>query len=86
MLSRLAREIGDKRVLRAYLSAGILRYGLVSAPTEGTPQGSPLSPFLSNVVLDELDEELERRGHRFVRYADDCNLTSFVNFLSTKVL
>ena len=77
LLSRLAREIGDKRVLkliRAYLSAGILRYGLVSAPTEGTPQGSPLSPFLSNVVLDELDEELERRGHRFVRYADDCNI------------
>ena len=77
LLSQLAREIGDKRVLkliRAYLSAGILRYGLVSAPTEGTPQGSPLSPFLSNVVLDELDQELERRGHRFVRYADDCNI------------
>lgn len=77
LLSRLAQEIGDKRVLkliRAYLNAGILRYGLVSAPTEGTPQGSPLSPFLSNVVLDELDEELERRGHRFVRYADDCNI------------
>ncbi len=78
LLSRLAREIGDKRVLkliRAYLSAGILRYGLVSAPTEGTPQGRPLSPFLSNVVLDGLDEELERRGHRFVRYADDCKIS-----------
>ena len=77
LLSRLAQEIGDKRVLkliRAYLNAGILRYGLVSAPTKGTPQGSPLSPFLSNVVLDELDQELERRGHRFVRYADDCNI------------
>ena len=77
LLSRLAQEIGDKRVLkliRAYLNAGILQYGLVSVPTEGTPQGSPLSPFLSNVVLDELDQELERRGHRFVRYADDCNI------------
>ena len=72
----LSLEIGDAgtKLIRAYLSAGILRYGLVSAPTEGTPQGSPLSPFLSNVVLDELDEELERRGHRFVRYADDCNI------------
>ncbi len=77
LMSRLAQEIGDKRVLkliRAYLNAGILQNGLVSVPKEGTPQGSPLSPFLSNGVLDELDRELERRGHRFVRYADDCNI------------
>ncbi len=77
LMSRLAQEIGDKRVwklIRAYLNAGILQNGLVSVPKEGTPQGSPLSPFLSNVVLDELDQELEHRGHRFVRYAADCNI------------
>lgn len=77
LMSRLALRIGDKRVLRlirAYLRAGILENGLVSVPTEGTPQGGPLSPFLSNVVLDELDKELESRGHRYVRYADDCNI------------
>jgi RNA-directed DNA polymerase len=77
LMSRLAQRIGDKRVLkliRAYLQAGILENGLVSVPTEGTPQGGPLSPFLSNVVLDEWDKELERRGHRFVRYGDDCNI------------
>ena len=77
LMSRLALRIADKRVLkliRAYLRAGILEHGLVSVPTEGTPQGGPLSPFLSNVVLDELDQELESRGHRYVRYADDCNI------------
>jgi len=77
LMSRLATEIEDKRVLkliRSYLQAGILENGLVHVPTEGTPQGGPLSPFLSNVVLDELDRELEARGHRFVRYADDLNL------------
>jgi len=77
LMSRLAPQIGDKRVLkliRAYLQAGILENGLVKVPTEGTPQGGPLSPFLSNVVLDEWDKELERRGHRFVRYGDDCNI------------
>jgi len=77
LMNRLASRIGAKRVLkliRAYLHAGILEDGLVTVPTEGTPQGGPLSPFLSNVVLDELDKELERRGHRFVRYADDANL------------
>lgn len=77
LMSRLSLRIVDKRVLkliRAYLRAGILEYGLVSVPTEGTPQGGPLSPFLSNVVLDELDKELESRGHRYVRYADDCNI------------
>jgi RNA-directed DNA polymerase len=77
LMSKLAERIADKRVLkliRAYLRAGILEHGLVTVPTEGTPQGGPLSPFLSNVVLDELDKELERRGHRFVRYADDSNI------------
>lgn len=75
LLSRLATRITDKRVLaliRRYLNSGILIGGLVSPTEEGVPQGGPLSPLLSNVVLDELDKELERRGHRFVRYADDC--------------
>jgi RNA-directed DNA polymerase len=77
LMSRLAQRITDKRVLkliRAFLQAGILEDGLMTIPTEGTPQGSPLSPFLSNVVLDELDKELENRGHRFCRYADDSNI------------
>ena len=77
LMSSLARQIEDKRMLkliRGYLTAGILDNGLVSTPTEGTQQGGPLSPFLSNVVLDELDKELEKRGHRFVRYGDDCNI------------
>ena len=75
LLSRLATRITDKRVLaliRFYLNSGILIGGLVSPTEEGVPQGGPLSPLLSNVVLDELDKELERRGLRFVRYADDC--------------
>jgi RNA-directed DNA polymerase len=77
LMSRLARRIGDKRILRLirrYLQAGMMEGGLVSPRTQGTPQGGPLSPLLSNVLLDELDKELERRGHRFVRYADDCNV------------
>jgi RNA-directed DNA polymerase len=77
LMARVARRIKDKRVLlliRRYLQAGIMEEGLVSPRTEGTPQGSPLSPLLSNILLDELDKELERRGHRFVRYADDCNI------------
>jgi RNA-directed DNA polymerase len=77
LMSRLARRIKDKRILRLirrYLQAGMMEDGLVSQRTEGTPQGGPLSPLLSNVLLDELDKELERRGHRFVRYADDCNV------------
>ncbi len=77
LMSRLARRIEDKRILwliRGYLQAGMLKGGLVSPRTQGTPQGGPLSPLLSNVLLDELDKELERRGHRFVRYADDCNV------------
>ena len=77
LMSRIARKVKDKRVLRLirrYLQAGIMRDGLETARTEGTPQGSPLSPLLSNIVLDDLDKELERRGHKFARYADDCNI------------
>ena len=77
MMSRLARQIKDKRVLRLirkYLQAGMMSGGLVTARREGTPQGGPLSPLLSNILLDELDKELERRGHTFCRYADDCNI------------
>ena len=77
LMSRLARRIEDKRILRLvrrYLQAGMMAGGIVSPRSEGTPQGGPLSPLLSNVLLDELDKELERRGHRFVRYADDCNI------------
>jgi RNA-directed DNA polymerase len=77
LMAHLAKRIDDKRVLgliRAFLNAGVMENGLVEASYEGTPQGGPLSPLLSNVVLDELDKELERRGHQFVRYADDCNI------------
>ena len=77
LMGALAKRISDKRMLRlirAFLKAGVMEDGLVCATDEGTPQGGPLSPLLSNIVLDELDGELERRGHRFVRYADDCNI------------
>jgi RNA-directed DNA polymerase len=77
LMAALAERITDKRMLRlirAFLTAGVMEDGLVSPVDEGTPQGGPLSPLLSNVVLDELDRELERRGRRFVRYADDCNI------------
>lgn len=77
LMARVARRVKDKRVLRLigrYLRAGMTEGGLASPRTEGTPQGGPLSPLLSNILLDELDKELERRGHRFVRYADDCNV------------
>src|SRR5664279_3196181 len=77
LMGQIAKRIGDKRLLkliRAFLNAGVMENGLVSPSVEGTPQGGPLSPLLSNLVLDELDRELERRGHRFVRYADDCNI------------
>lgn len=73
----LSRRIEDPKVLqliRRYLQSGVMEKGLVSPNTEGTPQGGPLSPLLSNIVLDELDKELEKRGLRFVRYADDCNI------------
>jgi RNA-directed DNA polymerase len=77
LMGLVAKRITDKRVLkliRAFLNAGVMEKGLVSAIDEGTPQGGPLSPLLSNIMLNELDRELERRGHRFVRYADDCNI------------
>ena len=77
LMSRVARKVGDKRVLgliRRYLQAGLMAEGVVSPRVEGTPQGGPLSPLLSNILLDELDKELERRGHKFCRYADDCNI------------
>ena len=77
LMSRLARKVKDERVLkliRRYLEAGMMSDGVVSARTEGTPQGGPLSPLLSNILLTDLDRELERRGHRFCRYADDCNI------------
>ena len=77
LMSRVARRVRDKRVLRLirrYLQAGIMEDGLVAQRTEGTPQGGPLSPLLSNILLDDLDKELERRGHAFCRYADDCNI------------
>ena len=74
LMSRLAGKIKDKRVLkviRQYLRSGVMVSGVMVPTEEGTPQGGPLSPLLSNIVLDELDKELEKRGHRFVRYADD---------------
>lgn len=77
LMGQIAKRVGDKKLLkliRAFLNAGVMENGLVSPSVEGTPQGGPLSPLLSNLVLDELDRELERRGHRFVRYADDCNV------------
>ena len=77
LMGQVAKRIEDKRLLkliRAFLNAGVMENGLVSPSVEGTPQGGPLSPLLSNLVLDELDRELERRGLRFVRYADDCNI------------
>jgi group II intron reverse transcriptase/maturase len=77
LMDRLAQRINDKavlRLIRRYLEAGILSQGVAMQRIEGTPQGGPLSPLLANVLLDEVDRDLERRGHRFVRYADDCNV------------
>src|SRR5262247_4856790 len=77
LMAQIAKRVEDKRLLkliRAFLNAGVMENGLVSPSVEGTPQGGPLSPLLSNLALDVLDRELERRGHRFVRYADDCNI------------
>lgn len=77
LMGLLAKKIEDKgtlKLLRNYLNSGIMEDGVVSPRTEGTPQGSPLSPLLSNIVLNELDKELQARGHRFVRYADDCSI------------
>jgi RNA-directed DNA polymerase len=100
LMAKLAERINDKRMLkliRAFLRAGVMENGLVSPVDEGTPQGGPLSPLLSNIVLDELDRELERRGHRYARYADDCNIyvrsqragervmASITQFITTKL-
>jgi RNA-directed DNA polymerase len=100
LMAKLAERINDKRMLkliRAFLRAGVMENGLVSPVDEGTPQGGPLSPLLSNIVLDELDRELERRGHRCARYADDCNIyvrsqragervmASITQFITTKL-
>ena len=77
LMSRVARKVADKRVLRLirrYLQAGLMQGGVETQRTEGTPQGGPLSPLLSNILLDDLDKELEKRGHAFCRYADDCNI------------
>ena len=77
LMYKLSKDIKDKRVLkliRKYLQSGIMINGIVVSNEEGTPQGGPLSPLLSNIILDELDKELEKRGHRFCRYADDCNI------------
>ena len=77
LMGLIAKRVADKRILklvRAFLNAGVLEGGLVSPTEEGTPQGGPLSPLLSNLMLDVLDKELEKRGHHFVRYADDCNV------------
>jgi RNA-directed DNA polymerase len=76
-MARVARVVKDQRVLtliRKYLESGVMVNGVVMETGEGTPQGGPLSPLLANIMLDDLDKELERRGHRFVRYADDCNI------------
>jgi group II intron reverse transcriptase/maturase len=77
LMARVARVVKDKRVLKlivAYLNSGVMVNGVVLDTEEGTPQGGPLSPLLSNIMLDDLDKELEKRGHKFVRYADDCNI------------
>lgn len=77
LMEKVSKQIGDERVLkliRRYLEAGMMANGIVSPRTEGTPQGGPLSPLLSNILLTDLDKELERRGHAFCRYADDCNI------------
>jgi len=100
LMGRLAKRVRDKRVLkliRGFLNAGVMEDGLVSPTDEGTPQGGPLSPLLSNIVLDDFDHELEKRGLRFARYADDCNvyvrsrragqrvMQSLTRFLTTKL-
>jgi RNA-directed DNA polymerase len=77
LMARIGRKVKDRRVkalIRGYLRSGVLLGGVVSVTVKGTPQGGPLSPLLSNIVLDDLDKELERRGHKFCRYADDCNI------------
>jgi len=100
LMGQIVKRVEDRRLLkliRAFLNAGVMENGLLSPSLEGTPQGGPLSPLLSNLVLDDLDRELERRGHRFVRYADDCNvyvrseragqrvMRSITNFITRKL-
>lgn len=89
LMSRLARRIGDKRlllVIRRFLSVGMMSKGIVNQRDEGVPQGSPLSPLLSNILLDDLDKELEKRGHSFVRFADDCNIYVRSSIAAERVL
>ncbi len=89
LMSRVARKIGDKRVLkliRKFLQAGIMVDGLCILGEEGTPQGGPLSPLLANIILDDLDKELERRGHKFCRYADDCNIYVYSEEAGSRVM
>jgi len=89
LMARVARKIRDKtllRLIRRYLEAGMMHEGIVEPRSEGTPQGGPLSPLLSNILLDDLDKELERRGHRFERYADDCNIYVRSKAAGTRVL
>ena len=77
LMARVGRKVGDKRVLALigrYLRVGVMAGGVETQRRQGTPQGGPLSPLLSNILLDDLDKELERRGHAFRRYADDCNV------------
>ncbi len=100
LMSRVARKVKDKKILlliRRFLQAGVMENGLVQVTEEGTPQGGPLSPLLSNIMLDDFDKELEKRGLRFARYADDCNIyvksekagqrvmQSVIKFLTTKL-
>jgi RNA-directed DNA polymerase len=100
LMARIETRVSDRRLrklIRAFLKAGVMESGLVSPVDEGTPQGGPLSPLLSNIVLDEFDRELERRGLRFARYADDCNvyvrsrragervMASITRFITTKL-
>ncbi len=80
LMSRIARQIDDKRILRIirrFLQAGIMHNGVCILQDKGTPQGGPLSPLLANIMLDDLDKELEKRGHKFCRYADDCNIYAY---------
>lgn len=89
LMNRLARKVGDKRLLRIirrFLEAGMMQNGVCIARYEGTPQGGPLSPLLANLLLDELDRELERRGHRFCRYADDCNIYVYSKAAGERVM
>ena len=89
LMSLLMRKVSDKdtlKLIRQYMRSGIIEGGLVSQRTEGTPQGIPLSPLLSNIILDELNKEFSSRGHSFVRYADDCSIYVKIEKLAHRVL